>query len=226
MKAAIQILVLGVRFALTPAVAAAPLPLPDYSGVWTIDRELSDDPSQALKEWRDSSSPPSSSGGSHGHGRGHGHGGGGGGSAGDDAQAQSADPRGFAALDTLTIRHSEPEITIVDATGRERRLTTDGKKIEEEHSHGGTTKVSAAWTEEGRLQIVSVPEHGPKWTETFAIAADRSQLIVTTKIERSHGTPLTIRRVYDSPASTRPAAPPDPAPPAGEPDDDSVSARR
>ena len=224
MKAAIQILVLGVRFALTPAVAAAPLPLPDYSGVWTIDRELSDDPSQALKEWRDSSSPPSSSGGSHGHGRGHGHGGGGGGSTGDDAQAQGADPHGFAALDTLTIRHSEPEITIVDATGRERRLTTDGRKIEEEHSHGGTTKVSATWTE-GRLQIVSVPEHGAKWTETYAIAADRTQLIVTTKIEGPHGSPLTIRRVYDS-TTARPASPPDPEPPAEEPDDDSVSAAR
>ena len=208
-------------------MAAADLSLPDYSGVWTIDRQLSDDPAQALKAWRDSSSPPGSSGGSHGHGRGHGHGGGGsgsGGSTGDDAQAQGADPHGFAALDTLTIRHSEPEITIVDATGRERRLTTDGRKIEEEHSHGGTTKVSATWTE-GRLQIVSVPEHGPKWTETYAIAADRSQLIVTTKVEGSHGSPLTIRRVYDS-TTTRPAAPPEPSATPEEPDDDSVSARR
>jgi hypothetical protein len=229
------VLAFGIRIALTPSVAAGTLPggvmvpagappsasapLPDYSGVWKLNRELSDDPAQAMKEWHGSSGGGSgSSGGWHGHGRGRR--GGGGGNSGD-AESGAGEPSAFAALETLTIRHSEPSITIVDAAGREHSLTTDGKTFEEERSHGGTTKVAATWRD-GHLEIVSAPERGPRWTETYAITADRSQLTVTTKIEGSRGGAATIRRVYD-------AVPPVPeAPPADEapaPQDDSVSTR-
>lgn len=210
-----MILALGVRLALTPSIAEGTLPLPDYSGVWKLNRELSDDPAQALKDMRGGGS--GSSGGWHGRGRGGRHGGGGAG----DGSSESGESSAFAALETLTIRHAEPEITIVDGVGREHRITTDGKKAEEERSRGGTTKLSAGW-KDGRLEIVTVPEHGPKWTETYSITADRSQLTVTTKIDGSRGGTATIRRVYD-------AVPPEPAAPSAQPDppdDSTVSAAK
>jgi hypothetical protein len=223
LRAAIQILALGVRLALAPAAAGEALKLPDYSGVWRINRELSDDPAQAMKDFRGSSS--GRSGGWHGHGGGHGRR-----SGGDDSSAQDNQGGGerpaLAALDTLAIRHKDPEFVIADGSGRERRLTTDGKATEEERSHGGTTKISASW-KEGHLVVVSAPEQGPKWTETYSITADRTQLTVTTKIESSHGSAVTIRRVYDAMSAEQPAAPQAPAPtPAPAPSDDSVSAAR
>jgi hypothetical protein len=226
MMRAAMILALGARLAMTADVAAqtltarASLPMPDYSGVWKLNRELSDDPAQAMKEMRGSGrSGPS--GGWHGHGRGGGrHGGGGSPGEGGSDSAASESPA-FAALETLTIRHSEPEITVVDAVGHEHRMTTDGKKVEEERSHGGTTKVAAAW-KEGHLEVVSVPERGPRWTETYSITADRSQLTVTTKIDGSRGGTATIRRVYDAAPADAPEAP------SSQPsvvEDESVSAR-
>ena len=203
-----MILAFGIRLAASPAVAAETLPLPDYSGVWKLNRELSDDPAQALKDMRGSSGGSSGWHGRGGRGR---HGGSGG--SGD----------GVAALETLTIRHSEPEVTIVDGAGREHRFTTDGIKSEEERSRGGTTKVSAAW-KDGRLEVVTAPERGPKWTDTYAITADRTQLTVTTKIDGARGGSATIRRVYDA-VPDEPKAPPAETPAQSETDDDSVSAR-
>jgi hypothetical protein len=221
-----MILAFGIRLAMTADVAGAPLPLPDYSGVWKLNRDLSDDPARALKDVRGGGS--GYSGGWHGRGRGGRHGAGGG--AGEGS-SESGETPAFAAMETLTIRHADPEMTIVDGVGREHRFTTDGKKSEEERSRGGTTKVSAAW-KDGHLEVVTAPEHGPKWTETYSITADRTQLTVTTKIDGSRGGSATIRRVYDSmPAQPADAVPDEPKPPpAGPPaqsetDTDTVSAR-
>jgi hypothetical protein len=215
-----MILAFGIRLALTPGVAASSLPLPDYSGVWKLNRELSDDPAQALREMRGSGGGSSGWHGRGGHGR-HGGGGGSGDGAGDSGGAPESSA--FAALETLTIRHSEPDVTVVDGVGREHRFTTDGRKSEEERSRGGTTKVRAAW-KDGRLEVVTVPEHGPKWTETYSITADRSQLTVTTKIEGSRGGSATVRRVYDA-VPDPPAAPTQQTPGESDADSDTVSAR-
>jgi hypothetical protein len=146
MRAA-PIVAFGFRLALTSAVAAATLPasatitLPDFSGVWRLNRDLSDDPAQALKELRGSGGSGSSGGW---RGRGHGRHGSGGGGAGEGS-SESGESPAFASLETLTIRHAEPQITIVDGAGREHRLTTDGKKAEEERSRGRAPKLGARW---------------------------------------------------------------------------------
>lgn len=218
-----MILAFGVRLAAAPAVAGQTqaLPLPDYSGVWRINRDLSDDPAQAWRDARGSSSNRSGGWrGGGGGGRGHGRRSGGGDS--DGQGSQSGQAPALAALDTLAIRHHEPQITIADGSGHEHHLTTDGKAAEEERSSGGTTKVSASW-KEGHLEVVTVPEHGPKWTETYSVTADHTQLTVTTKVEGSRGSPVTIRRVYDA-VPAEPAAPPAPSPTPAPPSDDSVSA--
>jgi hypothetical protein len=183
---------------------------PNLTGTWKLNKDQSDDPAKMAQEARESSSGGSGQGGGGGMGHGHGHGGGhGGGSRPSDGGA-GPDPGFFSALDTLTIRHDEPTLTITDAAGRVRIRYTDGRKTEEEHSHGGTTKVVALW-KDGHIEITSAPEHGPKVTETWSITADRSQLMVTTKFEGDHGSGTTMHRVYDAQGAA-PKAPAGPEP--------------
>jgi hypothetical protein len=141
------------------------------------------------------------SGGRHGSGSG----------TGGEPAAPGPDPEALAALETLTISHAEPKLTITDASGRERVVFTDGRVVEEERSHGGKTKVEAQW-KDGRIEIVSKPETGAKVTEAFSITADGSHLTVTTKLEGGRSGTITIRRIYDAVKSTAtPAAPEKPA---------------
>ncbi|HWZ84556.1 MAG TPA: hypothetical protein VN032_00050, partial [Thermoanaerobaculia bacterium] len=162
--------------------------------------------------------------------------GGGGGGRGSDHSGQADQSNQstsdwFAALNTLQIQHKEPSITITDAAGHERVVYTDGRKTEQERSHGGTVVMTASW-KDGHVEIVSKPETGAKVTETFTITADGSQLTVTTKMEGGRGPAVTIRRVYDAvkapDAKSPPPASPSPSAdqPGGADDDESVSARR
>ena len=144
---------------------------------------------------------PGGSGGRHGPGPG----------SGNEPGAPGPDTEMLAALETLTISHSEPKLTIKDASGRERVVFTDGRVIEEERSHGGKTKVEARW-KDGHIEIISKPETGPKVTEAFSITADGSHLTLKTKMEGGRAGTITIRRIYDAvKPSTTPAAPAKPA---------------
>jgi hypothetical protein len=227
----VRIVLLALSLAPAGGLSGETPKLPDLSGTWKLDREASDDPENVMKE----AGPFEGGGGGGGWhggglGRGHGHGGAGGGGwhgggpgeSGERSQPDWSD--WFAALETLQIQDREPMLTITDASGRERVVYADGRKTEEEHSHGGTTTVRASW-KDGHLQVVSTPETGPKVTEAYAISADGSQLTVTTKIE-GRRSPITIQRVYDSvrPAAPR-ASPPgvSPAPARSRPDDEDQS---
>lgn len=185
-----------------PPVAAAP-PLPDLSGEWRLNKDASDDPQQKLRS--------GSEGGSGGSGSSHGRGGRGGWRgrrrSDSDDSSDSRGPSPFEARTSLSIRHRDPELRITDGSGREWVLYTDDRETEDERSLGGTTKVRARW-KDGRLEVTSRPERGPKTVETYAVAADGSQLTVTTRIERRRGSAVEIRSVYD-PARPSPPPPPD-----------------
>lgn len=198
-----------------PPAAAAP-PLPDLSGEWHLNKDVSDDPQQKLRP--DSESESGGSGRSGGRGSG-GRGGGHGrrGSAGDGGGGGAPGPALFEGRASLTIRHKEPELRITDAAGRERVLYTDGREVQEERSFGGTTKVEARW-KDGHIEVTSRPEHGPKTVEAYAIAADGTQLTVTTQIDRRRGSAITIRSVYD------PVRPPEKTPAPSEPEDVEITA--
>ncbi len=193
------------------ALGVGALDLPDLSGTWRLNKEQSDD----FKSTAWPSRAPSGPGGGSGRGGVHigGRRGGGGG-------GEASDPELAAALQTLVIDHKDPRLSITDALGRVRVVYTDGRKTEEEHSHGGTTKVEAQW-KDGRVEIVSKPESGSKRTEDFSVAADHSQLRVTIKLEGERGA-ATIHLVYNAlPAgaptpSTNPAKPPAQSPPPTE----------
>ena len=162
--------------ALGASLALRGLDMPNLSGTWQLDKDASDDPKKVMEEARAAAPGGGGPGGGGGHGGGgHGHGGGamgGGGSSGGsggrhgsgsgnggEPGAPGPDPEMLAALETLTISHAEPKLTIKDASGRERVVFTDGRVIEEERSHGGKTKVEAQW-KDGRIEIVSKPETG------------------------------------------------------------------
>ena len=218
--------------AIATSLALRALDMPNLSGTWQLDKNASDDPKKVMEEAR-AAAPGGGGyggGGGHGGGAGHGHGGGGSGGMGGmgssggsggrhgsgpgsgEPNAPGPDPEMLAALETLTISHSEPKLTITDASGRERVVFTDGRVIEEERSHGGKTKVEAQW-KDGHIEIVSKPETGAKVTEAFSITADGSQLTVTTKMEGGRMGTVTIRRIYDVVKPS--AAPAAPAKPAG-----------
>jgi hypothetical protein len=216
----------GLAFGASLALRA--LDMPNLSGTWQLNKDASDDPKKVMEEARAAAPGGGGPGAGAGHGGGGGRGPGGGGSgamggmgssggsggrhgpgpgSGNEPGAPGPDTEMLAALETLTISHSEPKLAIKDASGRERVVFTDGRVIEEERSHGGKTKVEARW-KDGRIEIVSKPETGPKVTEAYSITADGSHLTLTTKIEGGRAGTVTIRRIYDSvKLSTTPAAP-------------------
>jgi hypothetical protein len=167
----------------------------NLSGTWKLDRERSDDPAQKLREGGGPSQRGSGGGGGF---RGRRGGGGFGGHRGrptDEGEENGGsdffqDSRAF---DLLAIVHRDPELRIRDGLGREHVLYTDGRKIEEERS-SGTTKIKTKW-KDGRVVVVTTPEHGAKITETYAPTADGSSLTVTTRVE-GRGRELEFRRVY------------------------------
>jgi hypothetical protein len=169
----------------------------NLSGAWKLNRDLSDDPREKMREARESGGGGGSRGGGGFGGR---HGGGRGGAfrgrhAADEGEGGSGDAEiATRAFETLSIVHRDPELRITDGLGREHVLSTDDRKIEEERSEG-TWKMRARW-KDGHVVVTTTPEHGPTLTETYTVTADGSVLTVTTKVE-GRGRSFEFRRVYD-----------------------------
>jgi hypothetical protein len=169
----------------------------NLSGTWKLNRDLSDDPREKMREARESGG----GGGARGGGGFGGHRGGGRG-GGFRGRRRDAEPEGGSgdvedvtrAFETLSIVHRDPELRITDGIGREHVLSTDDRRIEEERS-AGTVKIRARW-KDGHVVVTTTPEHGPTLTETYAVTADGSVLTVTTKVE-GRGRTFEFRRVYD-----------------------------
>jgi hypothetical protein len=206
----LQVIGIACRFliwlALAPSESAWSDGLASLSGTWKLNKDLSDDPQKKIKEDGDSHAAGGS--GRWGGRRGGGIGRGGSGGPGPEEGQRFSLEDDNAAMKLLKIRHQEPELSIEDASGRQHTLYTDGRKVEEERSLGGTTAMRAQW-KEGRIVVTTEPERGPKLTEIYAVAADGSQLTVTIRVEaRARGRAVEFRRVYDA---VRPSPTPGPA---------------
>jgi len=202
-------LLLGICLGILLAGAAGAAAPGDLSGTWKLNRDASDDPRKKIEEAR-AEGDQSGGGGWHGGGTGH-HGGrrGGGFSSGDRRSSGDMEPP--ADGDTLRIDHQDPRLVITDGAGREHVLYTDGRKVEEERSFGGTTKITARW-KDGHVVVETEPERGPSYTETYAVTGDHKQWTVTRRIRgRGRHGDIEIRRVYDAVSPEEHAAPP-PAP--------------
>ncbi|MGE5276067.1 MAG: hypothetical protein ACM3SU_03650 [Acidobacteriota bacterium] len=200
-----QRLFLGIGLGILLVGAAGAAAPGDLSGTWKLNRDASDDPRRKMEEAR---AEGGRSGGSGWRGR---HGGhrGGGDFSGDRASPGDTEPP--AEADTIRIDHQDPGLVITDGAGREHVLYTDGRKLEEERSFGGTTKITARW-KDGHVVVEAEPERGPSYTETYAVTADHKQLTVTRHIKgRGRRGDIEIRRVYDAVSPDDHATPP-PAP--------------
>jgi hypothetical protein len=164
----------------------------DLSGRWKLNRDLSDDPREKMREAGRGGGPTRGVRGGFGGGRRGRFGGAREAPEGDEDRRLPFDPE---AVETLSIVHHDRELRITDAVGREHALFTDGRKTQEERS-AGTVKMRAEWRD-GHVVVTSVPEHGPKIVETYAVTADGSAMTVTTKIE-NRGRAFEYRRVYDA----------------------------
>jgi hypothetical protein len=143
-----------------------------------------------------------------GPGRGMGHGGSGGGpsaggrgtgsgSPGGDRDASAgpiemlrdlADPS-----ETLTVKHQEPEIAIVDDTARLLRLYTDSRKSKPED---GRAEIVTRWVGDV-VESERTMANGRKVRFTYAASTDRKRLFVTTHVGLRSGEVVDARTVYD-----------------------------
>jgi hypothetical protein len=116
----------------------------------------------------------------------------------EDMDTLGTDPK------SLTIDQNEKQISITDDADHTENLYPDGKKHKGDDSSGDKTGIKTRWNG-NRLVSDSKLGHSGKLTETYELSPDGKQLYVTSELDSSHlGSPLIIRRVYDSSASATP----------------------
>jgi hypothetical protein len=183
-----------------------PKALPNLTGEWVLNRELSDAPRGA----GDPSAGHARRGGEEGgmSGRsGRGRGGMGGGTG---AGRGAADPEQMQRLREsmtemmqpaarVTVTQADGTITFTTADGRSQTFATDGRK--EKHQVGAqTAETKTQWKGEHLTKEVSFAG-GLKVTETYALVPEPAQLEVVVKIDGPMGRTISQKRVYERSAS-------------------------
>ena len=198
---------------LLAAWTAAPLfaadeDLPDLSGHWEMDQELSEDPMEKMREsrggMRGGGGFGGRGGGGFGGGRGGGFGGGSGGMGGGPGRGGGDRPsreemqqrmeemrRGH---DRLTIVQADSQVRIAFADGREQVLTTDNKK-QVLDTPVGEVEVKARWRDAGL--VVNTRGDRRSTTETYYVTADGSLLTVMVEMDPPGPMgPVSFKRIY------------------------------
>jgi hypothetical protein len=183
------------------AVAAAP----DLSGRWLLNKDLSDD---AHEKVRQSMERPRG-----GYGPGPstiGPGSAGGGrlglpppTAGDDDPGESMQAI-FNPAEELSIYQGQPDIVIDEKFSRRRTLHADGRKYKADN---GSSEVKTAW-KESRLVVETRGFRGRKTTETWELNTTGTRLTALVKLESGYGKPVTIKRVYEKAGDAPPPGTP------------------
>lgn len=184
--------------------------LPDFSGAWTLNPELSDDPREVMRNAMSNAGGRGGRGGGMG-GRGGGMGGRGGGSGvngiggtgsrtvgGDFGGERGESPRAemSAAMKTLTIFHAEPELNVTDGRERTALYYTDGRDCEI-WTERGQVVAKAVWTG-NILRLDMKPQRGPARTEEYMIDPESGRLVVSRIVSLPQGDrKITIKSVYD-----------------------------
>ena len=190
---------------------------PDFTGTWTLNEDLSEDPRTKMRE---AGGGRGGRGGGGFGGRGGGEGGGGSGGrggmggggrgrrGGDGGSGERGGGDGamrlgetLAAQKVLTISHKDPDFVVTDLNGRSRTFFTDARKVEEERAEG-TAKIQAKWKD--RSIVVATKVGDRETTDTYERAADGARLFLTTKIEGGRA-PFSFRRIYEAPLRPLPA---------------------
>jgi hypothetical protein len=162
----------------------------NVTGAWTLNRDLSDDPTKVMETMQ--AGRHGGSGGGHGPGI---HGGGGS-RGGMDPEQMRARMSLLEPPSRLTITQTDTSVTLTEGDGRSQTLTIDNRK--ESRALGNRTVEVRTKRDEGRLVKEMSLGDGMKLTETYSLDAQPRQLHVMVKLEGSHlPRPINLRRVYD-----------------------------
>jgi len=198
-----------------------------FSGAWTLDLALSDDPAEKMHEAAGSGRGGREEGGGGGRGGfgggrggfGGGHGGfgggrggsGGGGEGGRDSGEPSGTPNELLwDMHRLVVTDGldkDPKFVVEMGDGSTRTLYTDGRKVEVEEATGTTTTKTKR--KGGKIVVDTEYPSGREVKETWEVLANPRLLVLTTKISGRRGS-FSFKRVFD------PEVPPAPGP-AGAP---------
>ena len=205
------------------AQRATPSTGTSIGGVWTLNNDLSDQPTDRGQRGDDgqrgSNGGNGGSGGNGGGGGrrrggggggGFGRGGGGSGSGGGMGRgAAQGNPEDIARMrdamrditnpsEHLTITQTESMVVLTDADGRTTRLSPDGKKVKDDN-----TKIERKTKWDGGKLVSEISGLGPgKMTQTFSVDPEGKQLRIIVVMEGGgrSGQPRTIAHVYDADA--------------------------
>src|SRR5919106_6453028 len=153
--------------------------VPNLTGAWTLNRDLSDDTAKLLESMQGGDHGGSGGGqrppGGGGHGPGM-HGGGGGGNRSGMTPEQMRAMRArmnfvLEAPTKLTIVQGDGSITLTDNDGRSQRLTTNNKK-EKRPVGNRMVDVRTKW-DDGRLLNETWLDDGVKVTDTYSLTSER-----------------------------------------------------
>jgi hypothetical protein len=162
---------------------------PDFSGTWTLDRSISNDPSKATFEPAKARSPQRYGGFSGGSHRG---GGGGSRSPSDDRAADDRTPDERTRLqaltdqlrkasDTLVISHHDPSFVINDAQDHTQFFQTDDST--NEHQVGAAAISSTTHWEGSRLITEYALSSRLKLVFTFTLLAASKQMVIRVRVD-------------------------------------------
>ena len=164
--------------------------IPDLSGKWNMNRELSEDAKAKLEKAFPSPGTVRPHGGDKG-------------TQADarDTEREQARRRIEAlieASETLDITQINQELTVVEGNLRERKFYTDGRPFERQDRRGNMTTIRARWRGQ-RLVVDTRLADGGKFAESYELAPGGERLFVTvTSEDRRLKQPLVIHRVYDA----------------------------
>lgn len=172
------------------------------AGLWTLNRELSDQP-PSLEPRREDDGRGRRGG--FGRGGGMGRGGFGGGGMGRSGRA-GMDPEEMARMrdamrdiltppDHLTIVQTDSMVVLTGPDGRTARLAPDGKKVKDDN-----TKIERKTRWDGGKLVSEISGAGPgKITQSFAVDPEKRQLRITVEMEGGRSSqPRTFTHVYDA----------------------------
>ena len=181
------------------------------AGAWTLNKELSDQPTDRAGGRDDGDRGRRGDFGRGGGGRGGGRRGGlGGGGVGGggfgrgpemdrEAMARSRDAMRdiMNPPDHLTIAQTDSMIVLTGGDGRTTRLSPDGKKVKDENTN---IERKTKW-DAGKLVSEIGGLRSGKITQTYAVDPDHRQLRITAQMENRAGqSPRTMTHVYDADA--------------------------
>ncbi len=152
---------------------------PNFTGTWRLNRKLSDDPQEKLKEaiGRKGDRLGKIMGGRA-------------------AQDRMKDNASMA--EVLKITHNDPEFQVSGNNNLTRRIFTDGRKVDNTTPKGESIETTARW-QGSQLVVVTQRANGGKLTQTYSLDRGGRRMIVLTQIAGQRlDRPIELRFVYDA----------------------------